>query len=78
MFAGRLVTPVCAPSSSKAKPNFVAMTTFSRTGSSASPTSSSFVNDPYTSAVSKRVTPRSTAYRISRIISGRAGDGPYD
>jgi hypothetical protein len=32
------------------KPNLVAIATWSRTGASASPTSSSFVNGPYTSA----------------------------
>ena len=39
--AGRLDSPVCLPFSSNANPNFVAMTTWSRTGRSASPTSSS-------------------------------------
>jgi len=57
-------------------PNFVAMTTRSRTGARASPTSSSFVNGPYTSAVSKNVTPRSTAARRSAIISFRSGGVP--
>ncbi len=52
---------------SMAKPNFVAITTRSRTGASALPTISSFVKGPYTSAVSKKVTPRSTASRTSRI-----------
>ena len=37
MSSGRLLTPVCVPSSSKAKPNLVAMTTSSRTGCEASP-----------------------------------------
>ena len=43
--SGRLSRP---PRSwlSKSNPNFVAITTWSRTGSSASPTSSSFVNGP--------------------------------
>jgi hypothetical protein len=57
MFSGRLLTPLWWPSSSKAKPNLVAMTTSSRTGSRASPTISSFSNGPYTSAVSKKVMP---------------------
>ncbi|HET7759350.1 MAG TPA: hypothetical protein VFK62_05465 [Gaiellaceae bacterium] len=57
------------------KPNFVAITTCSRTGSSASPTSSSLWNGPYTCAVSKNVTPRSTAARISAIESPRSGIG---
>src|SRR5438105_10518908 len=48
------------PLGSGAKPNFVAITTCSRNGARASPTSSSFVYGPYTSAVSKNVTPRST------------------
>ena len=46
MFSGRLLTPLELPSRSKAKPNFVAMTTWSRTGASASPTISSFSNGP--------------------------------
>src|SRR5271165_74419 len=44
MCAGRLDRPVCLPSSSNAKPNFVAMMTWSRTGASASPTISSLAN----------------------------------
>ena len=60
---------------SKSNPNFVAITTWSRTGSSASPTSSSFVNGPYTCAVSKKVTPRSTAARVRSIISALSGMG---
>ena len=58
-----------------AKPNFVAMTTWSRTGASASPTTSSLANGPYTSAVSKKVTPRSTAPRMSAMPSSRVGTG---
>jgi hypothetical protein len=46
-------------------------------GESASPTSSSFVNGPYTSAVSKKVTPGSTAARIKAIMSCLSpGGGP--
>src|SRR5262245_37687945 len=41
-----------------------------------SPTSSSFVNGPYTSAVSKKVTPRSTADRSREIISCVSLGGP--
>jgi hypothetical protein len=52
-------------------PNFVAMVTWSRTGSSASPTTSSLVYGPYTSAVSKKVTPRSTAARMIAMPSSR-------
>src|SRR5215218_3871561 len=62
------------PSESNAKPNFVTITTCSRTGASASPTSSSFANGPYASAVSKNVTPRSTA---TAIISCLSAAGPY-
>src|SRR5215213_10413459 len=51
------------------------MTTWSRTGSSASPTSSSLLSGPYTWAVSNKVTPRSTAWRISRIPSSLGGNG---
>ena len=57
-------------------PNFVAITTWSRTGASASPTSSSLVNGPYTWAVSKNVTPRSTAVRSRSIISVLSWAGP--
>src|SRR6185369_15532495 len=59
-------------------PNFVAITTCPLSGASASPTSSSFVNGPYTSAVSKKVTPRSTAVRSSEIISCLSLGGPYE
>ena len=74
-WSGRLDRPVCLPWSSNAKPNFVAMTTWSRTGASASPTISSLANGPYTSAVSKKVTPRSTASRMSAMPSSRVGMG---
>src|SRR4029450_7547454 len=57
-------------------PNLVAMTTWSRKGARASPTSSSFTNGPYTSAVSKKVTPRSTAARITAMPCGRSAAGP--
>jgi hypothetical protein len=49
------------------KPNFVAMTTLSRMGASASPTISSFVNGPQASAVSNSVTPLSNAARMSEM-----------
>jgi hypothetical protein len=42
----------------------------------ASPTTSSFVNRPQTSALSKNVTPRSTAARISGIPSCLSMAGP--
>jgi hypothetical protein len=64
--SGRLDSPVWLPCSSNANPNLVAMTTSSRNGARASPTIRSFVNGPQTSAVSKNVTPRSTAARIQR------------
>ena len=67
---------VVSPAGSGANPNLVAITTRSGTGASASPTSSSFVNGPYTSAVSKKVTPRSTAERSSAIISALSAAGP--
>ena len=72
----RVPSTAASATESRWKPNLVASTTRSRTGSSASPTSSSFVCGPYTSAVSKRVTPRSTAARSMPIISGRSGEGP--
>src|SRR2546422_1609297 len=50
MCSGRLFRPPA----SRSKPNLLAMTTLSRKGASASPTSSSLVNGPYTSAVSKK------------------------
>src|SRR6476660_2534441 len=83
MCPGRLSSPVCLPGSglpvsdSNLKPNFVAITTCSRTGARASPTSSSLVNGPYTSAVSKNVTPSSTADLITEIISCLSLGGPY-
>src|ERR1022692_3563131 len=40
--------------------------------------SSSFVNGPYTSAVSKNVTPRSTAARRRVVISCLSLGGPYE
>jgi hypothetical protein len=45
IWAGRLFRPR-APLAGNVNPNFVAMTTRSRTGASASPSSSSFVNGP--------------------------------
>src|SRR5713101_3948811 len=78
MCSGRLLRALHPgpPLGSGAKPNFVAITTWPWNGASASPTSSSFVNGPYTSAVSKNVTPRSTAARISAIISCLSAGGP--
>ena len=76
MCSGRLLTPLWWPSASNAKPNFVAMTTSSRTGPRASPTISSFANGPYTSAVSKNVMPCSTAWRRNATMAGRSGEGP--
>lgn len=40
------------------------------------PTSSSLMYGPYTSAVSKNVTPRSTAARMSAMASGLSMGGP--
>src|SRR5215211_6205465 len=76
MWSGRLERPTCRPSWSNRNPNLVAMTTWSRKGARASPTSSSFTNGPYTSAVSKKVTPRSTAARITAIPCRRSTAGP--
>jgi hypothetical protein len=77
MCSGRLFTPRCLPvAGSMSKPNLVAITTRSRKGARASPTSSSLMNGPYTSAVSKRVTPRSKAARISAIASRLSGACP--
>ena len=63
---GRLSAPVMRPASLKVNPNLVAITTFSRRPLIALPTSSSFVNGPYTSAVSKKFTPK-----IDRLVNGR-------
>jgi hypothetical protein len=60
MWSGRLFSR----RGSNSKPNFVASTTSSRIGSSASPTRVSFVRGPYASAVSKNVTPWSWAPRM--------------
>src|SRR6202158_1533226 len=78
MCLGRLFKAVHLPPSAgfASQPNFVAITTCSRNRARASPTSSSLVNGPYTSAVSKKVTPRSTAVRISEIISFLSAGGP--
>src|SRR3954454_15518302 len=73
--SGRLSRPLSRPAPKRSKPNLVAITTWSRTGSSASPTRSSFVNGPYTWAVSKKATPSSTASRISRMPSSFGGNG---
>jgi len=74
MLSGRLHTPPpVTPFSSNANPNLVAIMTWSRNGSSASPTMSSFANGPYTSAVSKKVTPTSTARLMTAIASARGG-----
>ena len=42
-------------------------------GSRASPTMSSLVNGPYTSALSNKVTPSSTARRTRAMLSARSG-----
>src|SRR2546426_1922603 len=59
MCSGRLSMPICSPVGPSLNPNLVAITTCPRKGASASPTSSSLVNGPYASAVSKKVMPRS-------------------
>ena len=48
----------------------------SRIGANASPTTSSFTNGPYASAVSKNVMPASNAARISAIAPRRSCAGP--
>src|ERR1022692_2939111 len=69
---GRLSLPL------RSNPNLVAITTCPRNGARASPTSSSFKNGPYTSAVSKNVMPRSTAARRREVISCLSLGGPYE
>ena len=76
MCSGWLERPTWRPWGSKRNPNLVAMTTSRRKGARASPTSSSFRNGPYTSAVSKKVTPRSAAARITAIPCWRSTAGP--
>src|SRR3981189_3423779 len=80
MCSGRLLRELHLPPSLglASHPNFVAITTFPRNGASASPTSSSLTSGPYTSAVSKNVTPRSTAACSREIISCLSLGGPYD
>src|SRR3954453_3806691 len=72
--SGRLSVPRAWPVESS-KPNLVAITTVSRTCSSASPTSASLSNGPYTWAVSKKVTPRSAAARITAMPCSLGGIG---
>ncbi len=78
MCSGRLFSAFHLPPSAglASQPNFVAITTLPRNGASPSPTSSSFTNGPYTSAVSKNVTPRSTAACSSATISCLSLAGP--
>src|SRR5512142_1127929 len=59
------------------KPNLVAITTRSRLPDSARPSSSSLWNGPYTSAVSSRVTPSSSA-RWSVATDSASCASPYD
>ena len=54
-YSGRPLMPTQLPSSPRSLPNFVASTTSSRRPAIARPTSSSFVNGPYMSAVSRKV-----------------------
>lgn len=74
MRSGLLSSPL--PGFASAKPNLVAITTLSRIGCSASPKRSSLAPAPYTSAVSKKVTPRSNAARISPMACCRSAGGP--
>src|ERR1700690_3427491 len=62
----------------RSNPNLVAIATLPLKGASASPTSSSLVNGPYTSAVSKNVMPRSTAAWRRAVISFLSFGGPYE
>lgn len=64
MWTGRLSKP-----KSRVKPNLVAITTSSRNPATARPTTLSFSPHPYSSAVSKKVTPRSWARRIAAMPS---------
>lgn len=57
-------------------PNFVHMKTLSPYPFSASPAISSFVKGPYPSAVSKKLTPRSAASRMSLMQAFLPGCAP--
>jgi hypothetical protein len=60
----------------RVRPPFVATTSSSGYGCSASRISSSETNGPYESAVSMNVTPSSTARRSTRIASSWSRGGP--
>jgi hypothetical protein len=68
-YSGRPLMPTRLPSGLRSLPNFVASTTSSRRPRSARPSNSSFVNGPYMSAVSRKVTPSSIARWIVEIDS---------
>ena len=60
-YSGRPEIPRKAPSGERRLPNLVATITWSRRSRIARPRSSSFLNGPYMSAVSKKVTPSTMA-----------------
>src|SRR5438132_4994205 len=80
MCSGRLSRPTQpgAPSGRSLNPNLVAITTCSRTGARASPTSSSFVNGPYASAVSAADVGVSQCPVRPEIAAADAGAGDGD
>ena len=68
-YSGRPLTPSQLPSGLRWLPNLVAITYESRLPAIALPTSTSFVNGPYTSEVSRKSTPSSRARWIVAIDS---------
>jgi hypothetical protein len=74
-YSGRPLIRTQLPSGRCWLPNLVATTTSSRCPAIARPTSRSLVNGPYMSAVSKKVTPRSSAWWMVASDSC-SSDGP--
>ena len=68
-YSGSPRTPRRSPSGPRTLPNLVASTTSSRRPTIALPTSFSLVNGPYMSAVSRKVTPSSSARSIVAVAS---------
>jgi hypothetical protein len=72
-YSGVPLMPTRLPSGRRSLPNLVASWTSSRRPAMALPTSCSFVNGPYMSAVSRNVTPRSRARWIVAIPADSSG-----
>ena len=76
MFAGLLSRMRAPPRACEMRPNLVASTTWSRWPLMARPMSSSLMNGPYVSAVSRKVTPRSSARWMVRMDSASSVPAP--